>query len=419
MQSETHSAGGGVGKGVAPARGQSDVQGLLSLLANSSDGACVLDTRQRIVFWNAEAQRILGYSPPEVEGRTCWQVLQLTELDGSPVCGPGCTIIGCFRQGRAAINRRLLTTCRDGSHILLDYSTAAFDQGEGARLAGVIFFRRVALPQSPSATTPTQWEFHCLGAFAVRKQGAPLPLSAFPRRQAVTLLKILLTFRGRPLHREHLMELLWPEVGLREGVQRLKVLIHTLRSVLEPEAQRGGQTRLLVTGKESYWLSAEAGLWVDVDAYRDLAARGDSAFEAGDLPQALEHYGRACALYKGEYLPEDCYEDWSSDERSSLRERHQGLLEKAARAAALVDDQQGALDYYQQALALDPLRESTNRALMATLWRMGRREEAARQFHRLASALYKELGVSPEAETVRLYSTLLAETTPVVVGQRA
>lgn len=416
---QTHSGGGGLGKGGGLATQQAGMQGLLSLLANSSDGACVLDTRQRVVFWNNEAQRILGYSRAEVEGRTCWEVLQLTELEGSPVCGPGCPIIGCFRQGRAATNRRLLTTCRDGSHIILDYSTAAFDQADGAGLAGVIFFRRAASQQNPSVTTTTLWAFHCLGAFEIRKHGAPLPLTTFPRRQAVTLLKILLTFRGKPLHREHLMELLWPEVGLREGMQRLKVLIHALRTVLEPEAQRGGQTRLLVTGKESYWLSTEAGLWVDVDAYRELAARGDEAFEAGDLSQALEHYGGACALYKGEYLPEDCYEDWSSDERSSLRERHQGLLEKAARAAALVGEEGDAVGYYQQALALDPLRESTHRALMAILWRAGRRDEAARQFHRLATALYKELGVSPETETVQLYSTLLEEKTPAAVIQSA
>jgi PAS domain S-box-containing protein len=42
---------------------------VLATLAQTADGVYALDQRQRIVFWNAAAERILGYHAEEVIGR--------------------------------------------------------------------------------------------------------------------------------------------------------------------------------------------------------------------------------------------------------------------------------------------------------------------------------------------------------------
>ncbi len=52
---------------------------VLAVLAQTADGVYALGQRQRIVFWNAAAERMLGYHAEEVIGRPCHDV-----FDGEP-----------------------------------------------------------------------------------------------------------------------------------------------------------------------------------------------------------------------------------------------------------------------------------------------------------------------------------------------
>jgi PAS domain S-box-containing protein len=44
---------------------------LFQSLAKTSDGAFVIDSRHRIIFWNQAAEALLGYTPAEVAGLQC------------------------------------------------------------------------------------------------------------------------------------------------------------------------------------------------------------------------------------------------------------------------------------------------------------------------------------------------------------
>jgi PAS domain-containing protein len=59
---------------------------VLTMLEQTADGVYALDQTQRIVFWNAAAERMLGYRAEEVIGRPCHEI-----FDGQP--RPGC--LGC------------------------------------------------------------------------------------------------------------------------------------------------------------------------------------------------------------------------------------------------------------------------------------------------------------------------------------
>jgi TolB-like protein len=62
-----------------------------------------------------------------------------------------------------------------------------------------------------------------------------------------------------------------------------------------------------------------------------------------------------------------------------------------------------ALGHLRSLLAIEPLHEAAHRMTMEALAVGGRRDEALRQFERLCRALGSQLGVRPEAETVRLF----------------
>ena len=52
----------------------------------SSEAIFVTDERQHVRAWSSGAQRMLGYTPAEVVGRPCFEVLTGRRPDGHPVC---------------------------------------------------------------------------------------------------------------------------------------------------------------------------------------------------------------------------------------------------------------------------------------------------------------------------------------------
>ena len=58
-------------------------------------------------------------------------------------------------------------------------------------------------------------EIDLLGGFAVRIDGRPIPPTEWRRRQAASLVKLLALAPRRTLHREQVIDALWPGAGDR------------------------------------------------------------------------------------------------------------------------------------------------------------------------------------------------------------
>ncbi len=68
------------------------MESLFDALNRSTDGAYVIDADQRIVYWNAAAERMLGYRSDEVVGRPCHEVLQGRDDDNRAWCRLRCRV---------------------------------------------------------------------------------------------------------------------------------------------------------------------------------------------------------------------------------------------------------------------------------------------------------------------------------------
>ena len=145
-----------------------------------------------------------------------------------------------------------------------------------------------------------------LGGFATEAGGAAVPDSAWRLRKAKELVKLLALAEGHRLHREQAMDTLWPDRGPDSAANNLNQAVHAARRALGPEAIT------LLDGV----LRLEAD--VDVDAFRQAA----SAARRERTGQACR---RAVALYGGELLPENRYDDWASVERDRLADLHAEL----------------------------------------------------------------------------------------------
>jgi DNA-binding SARP family transcriptional activator len=249
-----------------------------------------------------------------------------------------------------------------------------------------------------------QLRLQLLGGFRAERVGAGWPVTGWQRRSAKTLTKLLATCRGHKLHREQLLELLWPGIEADSALNSFAKALYAARRALEPELLPRECSAYLQLTDSMVALRAEH-VWVDADHFEQLA---ETALRDGEV-SAFE---AALAAYGGELLPEDRYEDWCAQRRDYLAALHVRLLVGLAEALAKRGSHSAAAARLREVLELDPTSEDVHRRLMRLYASAGARDQAVRQFHLCQDALRRELELVPAPETRTLYEDILSEGIP-------
>ncbi len=266
-----------------------------------------------------------------------------------------------------------------------------------------------AVAEAPSQTTQASDSLYAplrvrtLGGFAVWRGPARLPDDAWAQRKAATLLKCLLSVPRHRMHRERLADMLGLTDEPVAAATYLRTTIHRLRKILGQRAGGQGYVRLdgdLVSLAPSPD-SPSDGDWLDALAFERAAA---AALHRGDAAACR----KALALYGGEFLPDDLYDEWAVTRREELRQQYVAVLLRLAglreRDGVLAE----AARCLRGILALDPCHETAAQALMRVQLSAGLAPEAVRTYHRLAEALRRDLDMEPDAESETQYRTALA-----------
>ncbi len=117
-----------------------------------------------------------------------------------------------------------------------------------------------------------------IGPFRVLVEGRPVPDEAWARRDAANLVKLLALRHGRRLHREQVMDLLWPDYAVAEATPKLHKAAHYARKAL-------GRADAVVLRGEMVSLLPDADVEVDVDSFE---AEADAAIDLGSPSAAGE-----------------------------------------------------------------------------------------------------------------------------------
>ncbi|HXH22143.1 MAG TPA: AAA family ATPase [Dehalococcoidia bacterium] len=239
-----------------------------------------------------------------------------------------------------------------------------------------------------------------LGRFELRHSGRLALDGSWSRRRALSLIKVLAVAPEHRLHREQLLELLWPEADPAAALNSLHKSLHYIRSAL---ANRGVHDALVSLRGEAVGLAP--GTEVDADRFRDLARRALAAGDTALLESATASYG-------GDLLPEDVFEDWTAAPREELRGLVAEVLLALARARAAVGGLAAAIEALQRLLRSDPLHEEAHLLLMELYAASGSRHRALRQYQALRDALRDGLQAEPSAAARTLYERLLGSSEP-------
>jgi predicted ATPase/DNA-binding SARP family transcriptional activator len=238
-----------------------------------------------------------------------------------------------------------------------------------------------------------------LGGFVLLIDGQAVPAGSWRLRKARDVVALLALAHGHHLHRDQVIEALWPERDAASGLNILHQVLHVARRGLA-SAGTSGRGRLRV---RDAWvaLCPDEALRVDVADFEAAAAAAEGPADPGLLEAAL-------ALYPGDLLPEDRYEDWVLPRRAELLAQRRRLLTGLAALREAAGEPQAAVGLLGPLVADDPADEVAQRALMRAHALSGDRGAALRQHRALVAALRDGLAVTPDAETERLYREVLA-----------
>ena len=242
-----------------------------------------------------------------------------------------------------------------------------------------------------------------LGRFAVEHDGQEIALGSFGGRLARRLLRLLALRRGTLVAKDVLAGALWPDDPPADPAGNIEVLVSRIRRAL-------GDRTVIRTGPGGYVLADGGRCRVDAEEFLAAVQAGRAALAARP-GQALASFRTALDTWGGEPLPEDTYADWAQADRRRLSLAYLEALDGAA-AAAL--ESAGAVaaaeaaSWAGQALAAEPLRESSVLLLVRALATAGDLAGALASFDEYRHRLAAETGLEPTPAARQVRQRILA-----------
>ncbi len=215
----------------------------------------------------------------------------------------------------------------------------------------------------------TSARFFLLGGFELHVDGAVVGPDDFERRSGAELLQLLAVTTGHRLHREQIMEALWPGADSRSAGNSLRKAATFARRATD------AADAIVVEGQVVALFPASE-VEVDVEVVEAASAGDERSVTA------------AVDAYRGELLPDLPYAEWAVRARRRLRQHMTAVLAATRR--------------WDDLLALDPGNEEAIVALMDRALADGDRQTVLRRYDELEAHLRDELGITPGRTAVVL-----------------
>ncbi len=236
-----------------------------------------------------------------------------------------------------------------------------------------------------------------LGPFHILING--LLINDFSSRKTKSLLAYLLYHNRRPNFRETLMEKFWPDVGAESARNSLNVAIHGIRQIFRDILPK---RELLVFKHDKYFFNPDIEVKLDHEDFFYRLKRGQRIELNSGVNEAISDYEQAVRIYKGDFLEDNIYDEWSYSERESIKEGYLHALDRLSEYYSSNGKYKLALHYCRKLLDKDRCREDIHQRMMRCLYRTGHRDLAVKQFRKCEAILINELDIIPGTKTLEL-----------------
>ncbi len=248
------------------------------------------------------------------------------------------------------------------------------------------------------------------GELRVWREGEEKPVEKqeWLDRKSIQLFVILVSEPGRVFHKDELMEWLWPRSDPTQAQTSLRNRISRLRRLLEPKLAKGIRSHYIKTCPGGYCFEPEAEYEIDILSFEASYREGRASEQAEQWHEAIAHYTRAAALYKGDYLSEERYEAWVLARQEHWKRIYLEVLVHLAECWARVGLYREAVEHGEQAIEIAPTwSETMYRQLISYYAHLGDRAGMMRTYARLEQMLAEYFHAEPSPQTKELIEKIV------------
>lgn len=257
---------------------------------------------------------------------------------------------------------------------------------------------------NPNNADTAKLDVYFLGTFRVYRDGELI--DCLSKSRAKQLLKYLILNRTKAIPKEVLMDRFWPDHDQNSARNNLNVAVYCLRQALKNE--HSNLVHVLFQDG-CYCVNHNLDIQVDTEIFELHVKAAERLEVQHKTADAIEEYKKAETLYRGEFLAEDLYDDWSLELREYYKSLYVKLLGKLSDFYYQQQALQDCIAVNRKITAVEMGDEHAHRRLMDCFARLNQRHLALRQYQLCTEALAKEFDLKPSQETVALYKTIKAQ----------
>ena len=252
-------------------------------------------------------------------------------------------------------------------------------------------------------TTESKIYIQLFGGFQLIVDGKVISESISHKRQLQNLMAYLIVFRNKTISQEAIINALWPDGCSGSPKNALKNLVYRLRNLLNaydiPYAKE-----LVAFQQGAYRWNNKLPSEVDTEKFEQLKKMAQNSKLSEDL--RVKSYLEAISLYRGDFLPVLCYEEWVVPLVNYYRSSYLKCVHEASALLLKLKQYDSVVSICEQAVIVDPLDEGIHRYLIFSLVKLGKQQKALEHYRYVRDLFYRELGVKPSKAMRDLYSEI-------------
>lgn len=265
---------------------------------------------------------------------------------------------------------------------------------------------RSLMVRCASTGAPPRIRVFCLGDFRVEIEGNLLQDSRWKGKRARVFVKLLASQGNASLTRDQILDALWPTTTSDRLSPLLSGLLHRVRKIFDPSGRKDRADSCILQEGDRFLLNRHM-VWTDVGAFLSAVETARRARTEGDQRITLKAFEEAIALYTGDLLPHDAYDDWTIPVREQLRRIFTEAIDRAAEISESLGEQDSSRVLYERMFSIDPCHDHACRWLMNRHLSEGHRHKAVRIYECHELAVRKELDCDPDEQTKKLYRNII------------
>ncbi|MBB5264867.1 DNA-binding SARP family transcriptional activator [Catenibacillus scindens] len=232
--------------------------------------------------------------------------------------------------------------------------------------------------------------------------------------QITRLLAYLIANKDTEIHKDKLMELLWPDENATNPSGALRNLVYRARQILEEffpsqedaSGSENAPVECILFSKNAYRWNPELDCEIDIFQFEDCIAQAD---QETDEKQQYALYQKAHDLYKGDFLNILTSDEWVVFRKVFYKNLYTKVTANMCRYLSSQKNYTAVIRLCEASSLVDPMDEQIHVEKIHAYLQMHAPSQAMAYYYSVADLFTQKFGIEPGTEMQKIYHEILIQ----------